>query len=256
MHPIGRVLRRPGIIVLTLLIAAIVTAFISLGFWQLRRLDERRAFNATLLSRTSLPVAEVASLDEDDPEAPYRRAVASGTYRTDDEVLIAGRSRNTLAGHELVTPLELADGRLVLVDRGWVPLDADEPPVALAEPPSGTVSVSGILFPTQERGLFGPRHEPTGRLLRMHRIDIDRIAEQLDAPVLPWFLLLEEQDPATEGQYPERVTMPALAEGPHRSYALQWFAFALIACVTYGAVVRKEVKRAASATRRSSDSSS
>lgn len=256
MLPIGHVLRRPRILVLGLLIATLVAAFGSLGSWQLRRLEERKAFNRILLARTSQPVVDVETLGSDEAESTYRRVRATGRYRTADEVLIVGRSRNTLAGHELVTPLQLDDGTVLLVDRGWVPLDVDDPPVDLAEPPAREVTVTGILFPSQERGLFGPRHPPEERLTRMHRIEVERIAEQLDGSVRPWFLLLEQQEPATEGRYPERVTMPALAEGPHRSYALQWFAFALIALSTYAAVVIKEARRAASASRADGPSSS
>lgn len=254
MLPIGRVLRRPRTIALGVLIGLLVTAFVSLGFWQLRRLDEKRAFNQTLTARTSLPTVPYEQLPVDADEVPYRRVRASGTYRTDDEVLIAGRSRNTLAGHELVTPLELADGTVLLVDRGWVPLDVDDPPVALAEPPAGTVEVTGVLFPSQERGLAGPSHAPGGRLIRFHRIDVPRIAQQIEGDVEPWFLLLEEQSPASEGAYPQRVALPPLGEGPHRSYALQWFAFALIGISTYTAVVIKEARRVESSTRRSTDS--
>lgn len=227
-----------------MLIVALAVAFVSLGLWQLRRLDERRAFNATLRARTSLPVVPFEQLPADRDAVPYRRVTATGVYRTDDEVLIAGRSRNTLAGHELVTPLALDDGTSLLVDRGWVPLDVDDPPVQLAEPPRGTVEVTGVLFPSQERGRFGPRHPETGVLTRMHRIEIDRIDQQIDGDLEPWYLLLESQEPETEGQYPQSLSLPPLDEGPHRSYALQWFAFALIGLTMYAAVLVKESKRA------------
>ena len=246
-------LRRPRIIVLGALILALATAFVSLGLWQLRRLDERKRFNETLLSRTSEPVVPFEALPSDLSVVPYRRITATGIFETDDEILIVGRSRNTLAGHELVTPLRLADGSVLLVDRGWVPLDVDDPPVDLAAPPAGELEVTGVLFPSQERGLFGPRHPPTGVLTRMHRIEISRIAEQLDGEVQPWYLLLESQDPPTQGTYPQSLDLPSLSEGPHRSYALQWFAFALIGLVTYAAVLIKESKRVASESRIESD---
>lgn len=253
MPSIAPVLRRPRILVLGALILALATAFVSLGFWQLRRLDERKRFNETLLSRTSEAVVPFEDLPSDPSVVPYRRITAVGTYETDDEILLVGRSRNTLAGHELVTPLRLDDGSILLVDRGWVPLDVDDPPVDLAAPPEGTLEVTGVLFPSQERGRFGPRHASTGVLTRMHRIEIARIAQQLDGIVHPWYLLLESQQPPTEGTYPQSLVLPALGEGPHRSYALQWFAFALIGLATYAAVLIKESKRVASDNRIDSD---
>jgi cytochrome oxidase assembly protein ShyY1 len=252
--PYGRVLRRPRILALGALIAALVTAFVSLGLWQLRRLDERIAFNDTLLARTSLPTVAFEDLPVESASTLYRRVVVTGTYRTQDEVLIVGRSRNTLAGHHLVTPLGLADGTLLLVNRGWVPLDVAEPPVETAAPPAGTVRVTGVLFPPQERGRFGPRHAPEGALVRFFRIDVLRIEEQLDAPVHDLYLLLESQDPPQVVEFPASLDLPRLDEGPHRSYALQWFAFALIAVSTYVAFVVIEARRAASESRRDSGS--
>lgn len=240
---LASVLRRPRFLILGVLIVALAVAFVSLGLWQLRRLDERKAFNATLRARTSLPVVAFEELPPDPEVVPYRRVTASGEYLTDDEVLIVGRSRNTLAGHELVTPLLLDDDTLLLVDRGWVPLDVDDPPVDLAEPPAGPVQVTGVLFPSQERGRFGPRHPDTGVLTRMHRIEIGRVDRQVDGELQPWYLLLEDQQPATGGTYPQALSLPSLAEGPHRSYALQWFAFAFIGLTMYTAVLVKESKR-------------
>lgn len=247
MPPVLAVLRRPRMIALGVVVLIFASACISLGAWQLRRLQERKDFNRTLLARTAEPLVAFDALPDDPDLVPYRRVTATGTYRPDDEVLIAGRSRNTLAGHELVTPLALADGSLLLVDRGWVPLDIDDPPVALAETPTGTVTVTGVLFPSQERGLFGPKHPRDGVLTRMHRVEVPRIAQQLDAEVAPWFLVLQDQDPAP-GEYPKPIRLPELSEGPHRSYALQWFAFALTALVGYAALAIKESKRLASAS--------
>lgn len=237
-------------IALGLVIGALAASFVSLGFWQLRRLDERRAFNATLTVRTSLPVADITSLvpDPTDPpaNAAYRRVSATGVYDPDDEVVVVGRSRNTLAGNHVVTPL-LVGGTELMVNRGWVPLEDSHPPIARAAPPAGTVTVTGVLFPTQERGRFGPRHAPTGSLEQLHRIDLPRLAKQVDAPLYPWYLLIESQVPPQPGEYPQSIELPKLDEGPHLSYALQWFAFALIAVATFVAYIVQGRRRGARA---------
>lgn len=235
-------------IILGLVIAAIVTAFISLGLWQLDRLQERRDFNATLTARSELPVIDIEQLigDPESPpeEAAYRRVSATGTYVSQDEVVIAGRSRNTLAGHHVVTPIEVSSGTGLLVNRGWVGLEDSDPPIARAAAPSGEVTVTGVLFPSQQRGRFGPKHVSDGRLEVLHRIDIPRIEQQASLPLYPFYLLIETQDPPQEGAYPQSISIPGLDEGPHLSYALQWFAFAAIGLAMYGAYVYAGVRKA------------
>lgn len=215
----------------------IAVAFVSLGFWQLDRLQSRRVYNSTLTSRTALPTVDITTLIPD-PTAPpedaaYRRVTATGTYLVGDEVVVVGRTRNTLAGNHVVTPLQIAEGSALIVNRGWVPLEESRPPVTIAAPPSGTVTVTGVLFPTQERGRFGPRHRRDGVLKEYHRVDVPRLAQQIATPLYPLYLLIEAQDPAQPDVYPQSIEIPNLGEGPHLSYSLQWFAFALIAVAMY-----------------------
>ncbi|MGH2829153.1 MAG: SURF1 family protein, partial [Actinomycetota bacterium] len=149
--------------------AVVVAACAGLGVWQLARRADRRAFNARLLARTALPVVTPADVPplpggRDDPAA-YRRVVVRGTYDPDREVVLRARSLDGRAGNHVLTPLQTAGGRAFVVDRGWVPLEDVEPPVAAAPPPAGQVSVTGILVPTEPRQrVFGPRDPPEGTL--------------------------------------------------------------------------------------------
>ena len=59
---------------------------------------------------------------------------------------------------------------------------------------------------------------------------------------MPDYLLLQEQDPAQTGDLPKTTELPALTEGPHLSYAIQWFLFTIIGLVGYSGLVRKEAK--------------
>ena len=102
-------------------IAAIVAATcIALGFWQLQRLSDRRARNAAIeRERSRDPVLiTTAAGGEVEPYTPVR---ASGTFDTEREVLVYGRSLDGEPGHLVVTPLVLDDGTAILVIRGWVP---------------------------------------------------------------------------------------------------------------------------------------
>jgi len=226
-------------------VLALVIAFLNLGFWQLRRLHSRRARNAVVTARLAIPAQPlpdvVPSAGADPASLSYRRVVAEGTFDTAREVILPDRSYNERAGNEVVTPLVLADGRAVMVDRGWVPLDDNAPPIVAALPPSGTVRITGVLFASQVRGRFGPRNPDTGTLRQIFRIDLARLQQQLPYTLAPVYVQELSQEPAQTVQYPLAEVLPALDEGPHLSYALQWFAFALIAVVGYGALIRKDL---------------
>jgi cytochrome oxidase assembly protein ShyY1 len=83
---------------------------------------------------------------------------------------------------------------------------------------------------------------PDGRLLTVTEPDAATIAPELSSPALPLLAQLQAQDPPQSGDLPRLVPPPELSEGPHLSYAIQWFTFATIALVGYGLLVRREVR--------------
>lgn len=242
-------LLRPRWLVAHVVVLAVATAFVNLGLWQLRRLEDKQAYNARLTARMAAPMRDVTHLfpsapRADDPTvgpATYRRVAVTGTYDLDEEVILRSRSRNSLAGHHVMTPLRTRAGYAVMVDRGWVPFKTYTLPVAEALPPTGEVTVEGVLFPAQVRGRFGPRDEP-GDLDELWRADLPRLQEQIEEPLLPLWLHALGQRPPQDKELPKPVQIPRLDEGPHRSYALQWFAFTLTVLIGYGAIIRKRLK--------------
>ncbi|MFZ9042603.1 MAG: SURF1 family protein, partial [Ilumatobacteraceae bacterium] len=114
-----------------LVVAAIIT-MVNLGFWQLRRLDDRQAFNADVEASYDQPPLSlddvVEELVESTPsDLEWRPVEVSGTYLPDETVFVVNRSQGGRAGRNVVVPLLLDDGRILLVNRGFVPL-ADDPP--------------------------------------------------------------------------------------------------------------------------------
>lgn len=233
-------LLRPRWIAAHLVLLAVATAFVSLGFWQLRRLHVVDARNALITARLALPVAGIEAAGA--PEGDHRRARITGTYDTQAETILLSRSLRGVSGHHVLTPLRTRDGRAIVVDRGWVPLTERDPPVASAAPPAGEVTVDGILLLPPQRGRFGPRDltdEP-----RSFRIEPARIARRAGYDIAPLYLLLRDQRPAQPGDSPQPVEPEPLDRGPHWSYALQWFGFALAASGTYAAFAARAVRRA------------
>lgn len=233
-----RFLRSPKWIAAHVGLALLVAILCTLGAWQVRRLGEKQRYNAAITAHLALPEVMLDSLSAARPEdLAYRRVVARGTYDTAREVIVLSRSRDGVSGQDVLTPFLPEHGHAILVNRGWVPLDMNTVPVTQAAPPPAALQVRGVLFPAQMRGRFGPKHARTGTLTEVFRVDIPRLAQQLPYVIEPVYLLLQDQQPG-QAALPKMEAIPSLNEGPHRGYAAQWFAFALIAVITYGARIR------------------
>jgi cytochrome oxidase assembly protein ShyY1 len=204
-----------------------IVVFVLAGFWQLRRLDERRTFNAAVEAAIATPATDLDSALAADGE--YVRVELDGRFDTSHETLVL-RSRGGTSGHHVLTPFLLDDGRGVLVDRGWVPIDYDTTPVMEAPPPQGRVTVEGILWPAQSGGV--PDELPTV----VRRIDPAIVDPFVDADLIDSYLLLEA--PVT-ADLPIPADTPELNEGSHLSYAVQWFLFGAVVVVGYPILLRR-----------------
>jgi len=198
-----------------LAIAAVLIAgvCVGLGIWQVQRLGQRRARNAVVAARWALPPLALGHGFVVADSARQRRVTARGVYDFSAEKTWPGRSFQGTPGVALITPLRLADGSAVLVDRGWVPSpDAYHVDQTRYHEPD-TATVVGL-------GLIPPRG----------RGDVDTKG------YLPFVIQLETPDP--ERGLPRRWPAPVLDDGPHLSYAIQWFSFAMIALVGTAALLR------------------
>jgi cytochrome oxidase assembly protein ShyY1 len=246
-----RFLLSPRWLAFHLLVVLGIVVTVNLGFWQLRRLEERQERNAAVASRVDLPPVPLGDVlapgaDPDGlDELEWRPVTAEGTYLREEQLVVVNRSQNGLAGEIVVTPLELADGRILLVSRGFVPLDTDVP-----EAPAGTVAVTGRLKPSQQRSTGGLSDPATGDLAEAQRVDIPRLAAQLPGEPVPMYMELTSSQPAEATPYPQPLTLPELGDGPHLSYAVQWFIFAAAVAGGWVLAVRKSAATRAAAARR------
>ncbi len=222
-------LRTPRWIAGLIVVATIVVVFVALGNWQLTRHREVQLENEIATARlAAAPVPLDVMLDSAGPSVAsleYRRATAVGSFVPDEEVLVRNQVNNGTAGFHVVTPFDFG-GRTILVNRGWVPLALDTPPITGAPPPAGDVEVELVVRSSQPVPRFG-RVEPEGELTVVNRIDLDRLSAQYDELAPVWGQLV---DPDTS--LPVPIEIPAFDDnGPHLAYAVQWFLFATIAVV-------------------------
>ena len=232
-------LLRPKWILFHIVVVASIVAMINLGFWQLRRLDERREFNRQVEAAIDQPVAPLDTVlaPTAEPAAvEWRPVSATGTYLADEQFVVVNRSQGGQAGDLIVTPLRLDDGRILLVERGFVPLGQAAEPA-----PNTPVQVVGRLRQSQERRRGGLSDPAEGELTEAQRIDIDRLAPQLPGPVVPMFVELVGSVPGEIGPYPLAPSEPELTERNHLSYAVQWFIFSLCVAVGWVLAVRHSI---------------
>lgn len=233
------------------LVAVLVVAAVCvrLGIWQLDRRDQRLSYNERVETQGETePVALAAALDAaDDPaEIEFRRVTVEGTYDSARQFLVLAQSYQGSPGAHAVTPLVLADGRAVLVNRGFVPVTDPRAPVpGDAAPPSGVVVMSGAFQVSEEGGRVldaDPDAEAAGTIGHLTRVDVDAVADRLPYALVPGWVRVEAERPDRQG-VPVPLLPPEPGEGPHLSYAVQWFSFAAIFLAGWGALVHRSAQR-------------
>lgn len=229
-------------IALVVFVVVLGAVFIRLGEWQLHRLDWRRGINARVETNQSATPVGYQTLMADGVQEPeeWRRVTLVGTYDAASQLQVKYRSLNSQQGSEVLTVLTTTDGDEVLVDRGFVASGlAGEQTGALPTPPSGQVSVTGYLR-TNEQGKDNatvPTGDKTVRLINSRKV-----SGWLAQPVLDGYVSLISSDPAQPGDLTP-MGLPSLDEGPHLSYAIQWFAFSAIAIGGLFILIRGDLKQ-------------
>jgi len=162
----------------------------------------------------------------------------TGTYDRDHEMLIANRTFESRAGSWVVTPLVLDDGRTVAVVRGWVPrLWVAGSDTRDAGAPDGLVTVRGLAFSSIDGGKVAD--DKVHGLPELNRMDANRFDEVTGLEFDTTWVRLQTQDPPN-GELPAPVPVRPLDEGPHQSYAIQWFLFSTGTVVVYYLILTRK----------------
>lgn len=211
---------------------------VRLGFWQLDRAAAKRALRAEVAERAALPPLPAAALAAT-PEAAaaqhYRRITLAGRWLAARTVALDNRQVDGRPGFTLVTPLVLADGSALAVQRGWLPRDAAERSrIAVPPLPEGAVTVAGRLAPPPSR-LFAFGADAPGALIRQN-LDLAAWSAEIGRPLRP-LSLVQMNDP-DGAQTPadglrRLMPLPSADVSRHQVYAGQWFLFAALAVVLY-----------------------
>ncbi|MBD8043719.1 SURF1 family protein [Arthrobacter sp. Sa2BUA2] len=222
------------------LVCALAAVCAYLGTWQLDRRDAIRediGWVETNYSAAPVPFDEAAGyFQEFDPSAEWLPVELTGTYDTANQRIVRNRPLNGRPGYEVLVPLKLGDGTAVVINRGWLPIGDNEAgwPDEIPEAPAGEVTVTARLKPAEPTLLRGA---PEGQLAS---IDLTEYERQTGYPLqTAAYGLMDTEDPAPATR-PEAAPKPSVDEGPHLSYAMQWYAFGLLFFVGLGYAARQE----------------
>ncbi|KAB1864833.1 SURF1 family protein [Microbacterium algeriense] len=227
--------------VYVLIAIGFAVACVFLSNWQFER-NESRAAQIELVEQNydadPAPLADFIGADgELDPADEWHPVLLRGEYQADEQVLVRNRPHGGTSAFEVLVPFRDVDGRVFIVDRGWVPPGDGDSPDAVPAPPSGEVEVIVRLRPGEQLPASG-RGAPEGQVPTIH---LPSIAERVDGDVITGaYGRMVSEDPAGASAL-GGFDSPTDDPGPHLSYAIQWILFALMGFIFIGYIIRTEI---------------
>ena len=219
------------------LVLAAAAGCVRLGFWQLHRLGERRARNAIIAERAALPVVSISALQgQDTTVTHWRRVTLRGIPDYAHEALHATRSQAGSPGVHLLTAVRPLDGAwgdtAILVNRGYMYAPNGRTIDHANAREGDTIAIEALVlsFTVAKPGTV----RMPSALRAVNTLDRDTIASITGRPLAPFVLLALGDTTVRDLARPARVPPPPVTEGPHLSYALQWFGFATVFVVGFG----------------------
>lgn len=203
---------------------------LGLGSWQVDRLLWKQNLIESRQAQADKPPVEVPVDADLDPDMAFHAAYAEGHYLNDQEKYLMARTRRGNVGFQLITPLEQEDGRIILVNRGWVPKEYRDPstrPESLIE---GPVRVTGVLRLPREKHWAQPDNDPLQN--QWFYVDVDHMAEDTGADLASRYYL-ELDDTPVPGGMPIGGQAKVELPNSHLEYAITWYSLALTLIVIF-----------------------
>jgi surfeit locus 1 family protein len=230
----------------TALMLAGLAVLIGLGVWQLQRLEWKEKLIARIESRTKgdpIALKRAIAIAREGRDPSYYRVRVEGRFHHAKERYLYTVSSDGKVGWDVITPLETADGDMVLVDRGFVPDQLKEPASRAAGQVENVVAVTGIVRSPETQGLFTPDNEAAAN--RWYWRDLPAMARSAfpggTVQVAPFFL--EAEKTSVPGGWPEGGQTRLEIPNNHLQYAVTWFLLAAVLLAIYGVYVRGVYRR-------------
>ena len=211
---------------------------LALGTWQVNRLHWKQGLIATIATAnettplTTLPsdASELAALQ-------FHKVTLKGTWRGDIEFHLAPRYWHDQFGYSIITPFTLADGRVVLVNRGWVPAAKKAPETRPETAVKGKATISGLIRVGNERNYFNPANDAVKNLWFGRDIPEMAAYAKLDH-VIP--AMVDRVDVQDDKHLPVPSDGRIRLRNDHLSYIITWYGIALGILVIFVVYHRKK----------------
>lgn len=220
----------PGLVptIVTLLTLCLL---INLGFWQLRRAHFKEATITRLEQRSAMATTSLSELGQYDGDLNDYPVRVQGHYLEGFNLYLDNRIHNTIAGYHLLTPF-LTDGKVLLVNRGWLPRGPDRNVLPTVPAVSGQIQLEGLAHVPNPKNfvLKEDDYQNVSWPFLIQKIDLEKTAPLFDYPMVPFVLRLS---PDPDSNLTRQWQSNFMGPDKHYGYAFQWFSLAAALTVIY-----------------------
>jgi surfeit locus 1 family protein len=243
-----KTLRQKGLLWPAVMTLAALALLISLGNWQMRRLAWKEGLLAAISERThASPVGldEIVWRDEKGGDIEYTRAKSSGRFLHDKELFLYSFDERHGPGYHVITPLQRADGKVLLVNRGYVPLDLKEAGKRAEGQIEGEVEIVGLVRRPETPNTFTPENNAAENMWYWRDLGPMTAALGLEPGNVMPFYLDAEAEPTSPGGWPKGGTTRLQLTNRHLEYALTWYGLAATLIAVFAAYAATRWRRPA-----------
>jgi len=225
---------------------------VSLGVWQVQRLQWKEALIARVDSRLDAPPVPAPGPQAwptlDLAAAEYEPLTVTGHYLNDKEahvVFALTEPKGPVGGigYMVMTPFETGDGWIVYVNRGFVPQDRKDPASRGEGIIVGTTTVSGLLREASRAAWFSPADDPAHNEWFSRDPGAFAAASGLPAEKVAPYIIDAVADPTLAGGLPQGGETLVSFPNNHLQYALTWFGLAIALAVIFTTFALRQRKR-------------
>lgn len=223
----------------TITILAIVSLSL-LGCWQVyKAYEQNELMNFTVANLSTPPIKLTKEHNLEDLE--YRKVKVQGYYQHDKETFVYEIDENGNEGFLLFTPIRTVNNRLIMVNRGWIPIAFKSPPKRIDTLEPGLVEVVGILMASEKKAMLSPKNNSDKNI--WYARDLEQMQEFVGEKLEQFYISIFECHDDYNLRLKNDINMILSSSNEHLEYAITWFLAAIILLTIYIIYHRNSLKK-------------